>query len=392
MARPIFEHLRFPSRSSTVTLLCCAWLGMMGGCSSSTSTEVDGSAIVDASVDTTPIDATATDVDVSDDAASDAAPGDVPDDVFGDAAAADALSIDSPGAVDGEGDADADADSNAGCTCAVLDAGIGPPRLGYLSLPCYCAKQDWGDNFNVRPTCPTYDEAVACADSSRPMNVFRYKNCNVVAVHYPVDNAVDMRVYDARTHELVGAMRANDYGLTRCEGTPVNGIQSGVIPGPECEVADQWFSCTTGDAGDPGDAADAGCTCTTSEEDAWWQRSGQMSLPCYCSRFRFGQCPTYEQAFGECPIPNEISAMRLDEYADCNLTVITQRGAYYGQTSLFDYTTHALVGADSYSDVGSACGTSNVSTFRAGVALDSSCVRTKSIDRCAPDGGEADSD
>jgi hypothetical protein len=351
----------------------------MGGCSSSSSTAVDGSAIVDASVETTPRDATASDLVVSDDVASDTAAGD-------------ASSIDSPGAVDGEGDANVDADSDAGCTCTLLDGGMGALRLGYLSLPCYCAKQDWGDNFLVRPTCPTYDEAVACADSSRPVNVISYKNCNVVAVHYAVDNAVDMRVYDARTHELVGAMRANDYGLTRCEGTPVNGIQSGVIPGPECEVADQWFSCTTGDAGDPGDAADAGCSCTTSDEDAWWQRTGQMSLPCYCSRFRFGQCPTYEQAFGECPIPNEISAMRRDEYADCNLTVITQRGAYYGQTSLFDYTTHALVGADSYSDVGSACGTSNVSTFRAGVALDSSCVLTKSIDRCARDGGEADSD
>jgi hypothetical protein len=77
------------------------------------------------------------------------------------------------------------------------------------------------------------------------------------------------------------------------------------------------------------------------------------------------------------------------EYAACNLTVINSNFLNFGGNSyVYDSTTHELVGAYSFSDVGQACGSGNVIGHRAGRFPDPSCARSKLVDLCAGDGGD----
>jgi hypothetical protein len=162
---------------------------------------------------------------------------------------------DAPASDEHPGDTTPTADGDTGCECSIRPVSTSLPPAGILSMSCYCPKQDWHDDFGERPNCPTYDDAVQCPDAARSFNIATYKNCNLVTVNYDVSNAVDMRVYDGTTHELVGAMRGTDFVVSTCGSGHVGMIQSGVVPGPEC-VRDQWVRpCDERDGGDvPTDA------------------------------------------------------------------------------------------------------------------------------------------
>jgi hypothetical protein len=114
-------------------------------------------------------------------------------------------------------------------------------------------------------------------------SVQTYTNCNLVTVTYGRNIGVgDVRVYDHTTHELVGAYRGTDHSIP-CGASQVFMISSGIIPGPECQLAKVEVPCADADrvdasAGDaaPPDDADGGCAC---ESDGRHRSSNGMELP-----------------------------------------------------------------------------------------------------------------
>ena len=211
-------HERRASSHAAVTF--AALLACLGaGCSESSSTPTDGGASNDApstSDVSSTSDASSTS-DVSSDAPSTDAPSTSDMSSTSDGAATDTTPADASPIDDHLVDATPTADGDAGCECLfTTDAGTVRIPTGILSMPCYCAKQDWRDGFDQRPTCPSYDDAVECTDAARSFHIRTYKNCNFVTVFYDVFNAVDMRVYDATSHELVGALRGTDSAVSSC--------------------------------------------------------------------------------------------------------------------------------------------------------------------------------
>jgi len=287
-------------------------------------------------------------------------------------------------------------DGDAGCECTISDGGFRP--IGILSMPCYCAKQDWHDGFGQRPNCPTYGEATTCPDAARSFYIPTYKNCNFVTVNYDAPSGVDMRVYDATTHELVGALRGTDFVVSSCGSSPVGVIQSGVIPGPECEI-DQWTRpCDERDAGDAerdagngatdgaitdGATIDAGiCECELSDAET---PVGRVSLGCYCNGV--GRCPDYDDLLASCPNGPRVL---LEEYAGCNISVIRVNWPSVFETYFYDFTTHELVGVRYSIRELITCGDGGTGALFAGkTTIDASCQMTRNETRCPPDGGWA---
>src|SRR6185503_512851 len=103
---------------------------------------------------------------------------------------------------------------------------------------------------------------------------------------------------------------------------------------------------------------------------------GGLSLACFCSREN-DLCRGYDATLADCfgALP-EFS--RLEEYADCNLAVVKNGWGLGGTSYVYDYTTHALVGASIVSDSPSfTCGAAQVFGYRAGSFPGPSCVQTK---------------
>ena len=383
MARTGHER-RASLRTAVAFAALLACLG--AGCSESSSTQTDGGSSNDVSSTS---DAPSTS-DVSSDAPSTDAPSTSDVSSTSDGAATDTTPADASSMDDHLIDATPAVDGDAGCECSVsTDAGGIPIPTGILSIPCYCAKQDWRDGFDQRPTCPSYDDAVECTDAARSFHIRTYKNCNFVTVFYDVFNAVDMRVYDATSHELVGALRGTDSAVSSCDARIVGIVQSGVVPGPECEIAQEIRPCDKRDAGDGGDADgatnDAGaCACTLTGANP---PIGHVSLGCYCGSL--GSCPGYREAVAWCAAPASGANISLEEYAGCNLSVVRVMWPSVFQTYLYDFTTHELVGVTSSSRGLHACGDGETPVFHAGATtIDASCVRTRYVNRC-PDRGDA---
>ena len=387
-------HERRASLHTAVTF--AALLACLGaGCSESSSTPTDGGASNDApstSDASSTSDAPSTS-DASPDAPSTDAPSTSDVSSTSDGAATDTAPADASPIDDHLVDATPTADGDAGCECSVsTDAGGIPIPTGILSMPCYCEKQDWHDDFGQRPNCPSYDDAVECTDAARSFHIRRYKNCNFVTVNYDVFNAVDMRVYDATSHELVGAIRGNDSAISSCGARYVGIVQSGVVPGPECEFADWVRPCDKRDAGDGGDADgatnDAGaCACTLTGANP---PIGHVSLGCYCSSL--GSCPGYRESLAWCAAPASLAIISLEEYAGCNISVVHRILPSSRETYLYDFTTHELVGVTGSSRGLRACGDGETPVLHAGATtIDASCVRTRYVSRC-PDRGDAATD
>jgi hypothetical protein len=132
-------------------------------------------------------------------------------------------------------DADATALSDAdgsSCTCSASSSN---PAVA-SSLACACQQF----------ACPTYDVAVTqCPPTAGPpvldagnnrLMLFTYTACNLVAVERTWAFDTSTYVYDATTHELVGARNATDVNRFTCGSASVFALQGGVFPLNNCAV------------------------------------------------------------------------------------------------------------------------------------------------------------
>jgi hypothetical protein len=115
------------------------------------------------------------------------------------------------------------------CTCTTTDPVWNP---GTTSLPCFCQAI----------SCLTYDVAVAqCPTVVFETSVDRlvlndYAACNLVSVErqWGLDHSI--YVYNATTHELVGASYSTDTPRFACGSSTVWWLQGGVLPASSCSV------------------------------------------------------------------------------------------------------------------------------------------------------------
>jgi hypothetical protein len=325
------------------------------------------------------------------DASHDGAAADLPGDVASNDAAGTDLNMDLAG-LDAAGDVlsdEAAADADDACACGLVDSGLPSPfpANGVMSLPCYCA-MPW-PGLPGAPECASYEVTTRCDGARMSFSVQTYTNCNLVTVTYKSNIGVgDVRVYDHTTHELVGAYRGTDHSIP-CGASQAFMISSGIIPGPECQLAKVEIPCADAgpvdaSAGDvaPPDDADGGCACEPDEQNI----GGRMSLSCYCA----GGCPTYDQALTRCTAGAPPEVNRVDDYEACNLVVMTSGGNIPGGgVYVFDRATHDLVGASSSADYPAfKCGDASVFGYRAGTFPPPGCTVSRSVPRCpSVDGG-----
>jgi hypothetical protein len=266
-------------------------------------------------------------------------------------------------------------DRDAGCACTPADSGT----KGVQSLACFCSRSD---------VCPTYDIARSRCRDGAETRLDVYAGCGLEIISFP-ELLVEGRkfVYDATTHTLVGASFATDTLSLQCGAQLVTGYQAGTFPPPDCAIS-QTISLCPGDSGTAGDGdvTDGGCACTTSDASSG---PGRVSLACYCNG-GFGECPTYDVALQSCPQVAPPEFNRLEEYAGCNYAVITSGGGLGGSKYVYDFTTHALVGASRFTDTNTlSCDVSRVFGYEAGAFPDPSCVLTRVVTRCEGDAGDA---
>jgi hypothetical protein len=269
-------------------------------------------------------------------------------------------------------------DGDAGCACTPGAAG----EKGTLPLACFCSRAD---------LCLDYDSARSNCRSGAETWLDVHAACNLEVISFPEALAEGRKlVYDAMTHMLVGGSYATNTLSLECGTERVIGYRAGTFPASDCAVSQRLSLCGA-DAGSDAarDTGDAGCLCTTG--DATFGQ-GTVSLACYCGG-GFGECPTYDVALATCPPVAPPQFNRLEEYAGCNYAVITSGGGLGGAKYVFDYTTHALVGASRFTDTNIlSCGMSTVFGYQAGTFPGPSCVQTKVVERCAVDGGDASDD
>jgi hypothetical protein len=264
-------------------------------------------------------------------------------------------------------------DGDAGCACTPGAAG----GKGTQPLACFCGEAD---------RCLEYDLARSNCRSGAETWLDVHAACNLEVISFPERLAEGRKlVYDSTTHMLVGGSFATDTLSLECGTEHVIGYEAGTFPAADCAVSQRTPLCGTDGGSDAAtDAGDAGCSCTIGDATSG---SGTVSLDCYCGGV--GECPTYDVALESCPpvAPSEFN--RLEEYAGCNYAVITSGGGFGGTKYVYNYTTHALVGASRFTDVNILpCGSDRVFGYEAGASPDPSCVQTKVVDRCVVDGGK----
>jgi hypothetical protein len=263
---------------------------------------------------------------------------------------------------------------DAGCACTPGAAG----DKGTLPLACFCSRAD---------LCLDYDSARSNCRSGAETWLDVHAACNLEVISFPEGLSEGRKlVYDATTHMMVGGSYGTDTLSLECGTERVIGYRAGTFPASDCAVSQRISLCGT-DAGSDAamDAGDAGCMCTTGDATLG---PGIVSLGCYCGGL--GECPTYDVALATCPPGAPPQFNRLEEYAACNYAVVTSGGGLGGTKYVYDYATHALVGASRFTDTNTlACGNGRVFGYQAGTFPDPSCVQTNVVDRCAVDGGDA---
>jgi hypothetical protein len=148
------------------------------------------------------------------------------------------------GVRNGDGGVDAGdarhADADGGCECTLDDSG----RAGNLSLQCMCG----------RGGCLSYDVAIReCPYTPVPEDnrLDTYADCNLVVIH--ISNGIGIGgstlVYDATTHEVVGAAGSGDFPASPCGTTQVFGYRAGTFPPPACPRTQSAPRCADGGDG-----------------------------------------------------------------------------------------------------------------------------------------------
>ena len=105
--------------------------------------------------------------------------------------------------------------------------------------------------------CPTYDVAVTQCPfpfdgSSNRLVLSNYTACNLVAVERVGGLDLSVYVYDATTHEMVGASYVTDVDRFTCGPGRVFGLQAGVFPSSNCGIMSTQLCIGDGGSGDAG--------------------------------------------------------------------------------------------------------------------------------------------
>jgi hypothetical protein len=199
------------------------------------------------------------------------------------------------------------------------------------------------------------------------------------------------KVFDLTTGTLVGDQKAGDTPM-KCpfgDGGTVWKLSAGTFPESGCTVT----KCTVGSLGGPycgaggsggsggtGGApggSDGGNTCACN--------GGSMSLDCFCSAYGgiYG-CVAALATFKS----SGSAYSTIEEFADCNLAVVTTTSSAGKQLSVYDRTTGTLVGRRLYSDMAERCpfdGRDTGSwTISAGRFPESSCKQTSCTEGTMP--------
>jgi hypothetical protein len=131
------------------------------------------------------------------------------------------------------------------------------------------------------------------------------------------------------------------------------------------------------------DTTDAACACSRGDGGV-----STTSLACFCDGVN-GTCPTYDDALNSCPAGAPPQFNRLEEYAACNLAVISRGGGLGGSVFVYDLTTHEIVGGNRFNDIPTyTCGSERFFGQVAGTLPAATCVRTRLVEGCQKDGGD----
>ena len=139
-----------------------------------------------------------------------------------------------------DADVAVDTDPDGGCSCTPDEQN----RIGIQSLACFCADA----------ACLSYDDAITrCPSSPFPdaNRIDTYENCNLVVI--TIITGIGLSggafVYDATTHELVGASYSADYPAYQCGTTQVFGFEAGTFPAASCVLTHSLPRCVDGGDG-----------------------------------------------------------------------------------------------------------------------------------------------
>jgi len=274
---------------------------------------------------------------------------------------------------------DYDDGGSSACSCeAVGDAQLF--NAATTSWDCYCSA------YSCDTTLAGYE--VDGGLGRNVLTITEYADCGLAVVRTQIgaDPALD-HAFDMVTGRLVGEQRGSDVP-SRCpfdDASTYHSLSAGQFPAPTCRVSacvasgSPFASCgnlgsggSTGGTGGAGGAGGSGgtmldgggsCTCA----------SGETTLDCFCSTY---DCPTSLTAFTE----GARAYSLLEEYAECNLVVVSTMLGISPDTFVFDRTTGGLVGERINADSVERCPFGGDAGFRmlsAGTFPASSCVRTR---------------
>ena len=122
--------------------------------------------------------------------------------------------------------------ADAPCPCTPGDSFNVPVTL---SLSCYCARTGG---------CPDYDTAVSTCYRVAVQTLDAYADCNLEVITTRTQFEAGTRlVYDATTHELVGASVGTDSLGFVCGAGRVSGFQAGLHPPADCAISRTEVRC-----------------------------------------------------------------------------------------------------------------------------------------------------
>jgi|GEM_PF-5515411 len=285
---------------------------------------------------------------------------------------------------DGGQAVDANADDGAACSCA--------SRV--VSWDCYCSVADCSKTLDMyRPDggLPTSVRAIR-----------EFADCNLVVVTYKfgLDPEIS-KVFDLTTGALVGDQMASDTPMNCPFGDSgtIGGLSAGRFPDATCTVSQCTVGpvggayCGTGgtggsrldgpvaggSSGSGGAGGSGGVTGTSDAQASSCACNGSsMSLDCFCSVG--GILYPCEPALSTFASPGGSPYSTLEEFADCDLVVVTTVGSVGTQMSVYENSSGNLVGRRFYSDSIERCPFDGTDTgsrvISAGRFPDPSCVQT----------------
>jgi len=293
--------------------------------------------------------------------------------------------------LDGGQSIDATAGDGAACSCS--------SRV--VSWDCYCSVAD------CSKTLDTYQPDGGLPTSVRAIE--EYADCNLVVVIYKLGYDPEIhKVFDMTTGALVGDQMASDAPM-KCpfdDSGTIGGLSAGRFPDASCKLT----GCTVGPvggghcgaggtggssldgpvaggssgSGGSGGAGGAGGVIGNSDAQASTCScdGGSMTLDCFCSA---GGVPYgCEGSLSTFTSPGGSPYSTIEEFADCDLVVVTNVTSFGMQRSVYEQSSGELVGRRYYSDSNERCPFDGTDTgarvISAGRYPDSSCKQTSCIE------------